>query len=518
LRDRNSAFRSQQRRNGIRGRIVRAGAVDFFNLLTGPDLLEMTEALLPEHRERLYPPTQDLAMFIKQALEEDRSCQRAVNAWAAQRVAEALSVNSVSTGAYCHARARLPLEMVSSLARQSARLLSERAHRSWHWDGRRVKLADGTGISIPATLANHACYPQPNSQAKRVGFPLARLVGIFCLSIGAVLDAAIGPYAGKGHRELGLFRTLLHTLSAGELLLADALCCNYFLIAMLQAAGVAVLFEQHGSRITDFRRGEALGTRDHRVKWPKPKARPVWMSREQYRAFPETLTVRELRVSGRVLVTTLLELLEASKAELAKLYERRWNIELELRCIKATLRMETPSCKSPVMIHKELWVYLLAINLNGLLMAQAAHNAGIHSRQVSFKHTAQMWMAWISQNLPASDAPGLAELFRLIAQRRVGNRPTHIEPRARRRRPQPFPWLKIPRARPRRRIRKHRRRLYAKFSTISLSACSLSRTPSQKFNSPLCSEMRHSTRTTDAATMNIGTPEAPFRLRTEQPS
>ncbi len=215
--------------------------------------------------------------------------------------------------------------MVSGLARQSARLLSQRAHPSWHW-GRGVKLADGTGISMPDTPANQGCYPQPSSQAKGVGFPLARLVGIICLSTGAVLEAAIGPYAGKGHSELGLFRSLLHTLSAGELLLADALYCNYFLIATLQAAGVDVLFEQHGSRITDFRRGEALGKRDHRVNWPKPKARPAWMSRQQYRAFPETLTVRELRVGGRVLVTTLLEPREASKAELAKLYERRWNI------------------------------------------------------------------------------------------------------------------------------------------------------------------------------------------------
>lgn len=461
MRDRNGAFHSQQRRNGIRGRIDRAGAVDFFNLLTGPELLEMTEALLPEHRERLYPPTQVLAMFIKQALEEDRSCQRAVNAWAGQRVAEGLRVHSVSTGAYCHARARLPLEMVSGLARQSARLLSERAHRSWHWHGRRVKLADGTGISMPDTPANQARYPQPSSQAKGVGFPLARLVGIICLSTGAVLEAAIGPYAGKGHSELGLFRSLLHTLSAGELLLADALYCNYFLIATLQTAGVDVLFEQHGSRITDFRRGEALGKRDHRVKWPKPKVRPAWMSREQYRAFPETLTVRELRVGGRVLVTTLLEPREASKAELAKLYERRWNIELDLRCIKTTLRMETLSCKSPAMIHKELWVYLLAYNLIRLLMAQAAYNAGIQPRQVSFKHTVQMWTTWTSQNLPALDATGHAELFRLIGQRRVGNRPRRVEPRARKRRPKPFPWLKIPRARARRKIRRHRHRLYA---------------------------------------------------------
>jgi hypothetical protein len=211
----------------------------------------------------------------------------------------------------------------------------------------------------------------------------------------------------------------------------------------LQATGVDVLFEQHGARITDFRRGEALGKRDHRVNWLKPKACPAWMSREQYQAFPETLTVRELRVGGRGLVTTLLEPSEASKAELAKLYERRWNIELDLRCIKTTLRMETLSCKSPAMIQKELWVYLLAYNLIRLLMAQAAHNAGIQPREVSFKHTVQMWTAWISQTSAALVSAQPTELFRLIGQLRVGNRPRRIEPRARKRRPKPFPWLKI---------------------------------------------------------------------------
>jgi hypothetical protein len=54
-------------------------------------------------------------------------------------------------------------------------------------------------------------------------------------------------------------------------LLADALYCNYFMIAMLQAAGVDVVFEQHGAHITDFRRGRRLGERDHVVRWPKPK-------------------------------------------------------------------------------------------------------------------------------------------------------------------------------------------------------------------------------------------------------
>jgi hypothetical protein len=48
---------------------------------------------------------------------------------------------------------------------------------------------------------------------------------------------------------------------------------------------VDAVFEQHGSRTTDFRRGHALGTRDHVVQWRKP-ARPEWMTKAQYEASP----------------------------------------------------------------------------------------------------------------------------------------------------------------------------------------------------------------------------------------
>ena len=427
--------------------------MDFFNLLTGPELLEMTETHLPEHRERLYPPTVALSMFMKQSLAVDRSCQRAVDAWAAQRAAEGLSVQSIRTGAYCRARARLPLPMIIALTRASGRLLCARAQRGWRWRGRCVKLADGTGISMPDTPDNQARYPQPRSQAAGVGFPLAGLVGIVCLSTGAVLEAAIGAHASKGQSEQDLFRGLLDTLRPGDVLLADALYCSYFLIATLQAAGVDVLFEQHGSRHTDFRRGQALGRRDHVVCWPKPTTRPAWMSREQYGAFPEQLTVREAKVDGQVLVSTMLDARAVRNSELAALYARRWHVELDLRNIKTTLGMEVLRCLTPAMVQKELWVSLLAYNLIRLLMAQAASNAGVHPRQLSFKHTVQLWTAWSTHAPHVLAQPN--DLFRLIAQLPVGNRPGRIEPRARKRRPKSFPWLKVPRAAARRQIRRY---------------------------------------------------------------
>lgn len=449
--DRNVQSQSQQHRGRIRRGVRQVGAVDFFNLLTGPELLEVTDSYLPEHRERLYPPTVTLSMFMKQVLSADGSCQRAVNAWAAQRAVEGLSVQSIRTGGYCQARQRLPVEMVRALMAETGRLLCQQAQPAWRWRNRAVKLADGTGVSMPDTPENQACYPQPSTQAQGVGFPLARLVTITCLSTGAVLEAAIGPHAGKSNTELDLMRGLLGTFSAGDVLLADAQYCSYFTIATLVATGVEVLFEQHGARITDFRRGRRLGQRDHVVCWPKPKTRPEWMTLEQYRAFPKELSVREVKVDGRVLVSTMLDARQASKGELAELYACRWHVELDIRNIKTTLGMELLRCLTPQMVQKELWVYLLAYNLIRLLMAQAAQHAGLHPRQLSFKHTVQLWSVWTMTALRTEPIG----FFRLIAQCTVGNRPGRIEPRALKRRPKPYPRLKVPRGQARRQIRTH---------------------------------------------------------------
>jgi len=437
---------AQRRSKAIQQRVRSGHAMEFFNVLTGTEMLQVTEAHLPEHRERLYPPTVTLSMFLRQALESDASCQQAVNAWAVGRAAEGLSAQSVRTGGYCRARARLPLSMVQALTRESARALSARAPLSWRWRGRRVRLLDGTGFSMPDTAENQARFPQSSTQAPGVGFPLARLCALIDLASGALLEAATGPHRGRGHSELDLSRTLLPSLCRDDLLLADALYANYFLVAQLIDAGVDVLLEQHGSRHTDFRCGERLAVRDHRVQWRKPRSRPGWMTPEQYEAAPASITVREVQVGGRILVTTLLDERRVHKSELDELYRRRWNIELDLGCIKTTLGLDVLRCRTPEMIEKELWVYLLAYNLIRLLMAEAAVGSGQLLRQLSFKHTVQLWDAWSSRVCGQKTQADLRRLFDMIAAVRVGHRPGRCEPRARKRRPKSFPWLKVPRA------------------------------------------------------------------------
>lgn len=440
--DRKHARGQRQQQERVARRVRSTGAMEFFNVLTGDELLDVTEAHLPEHRERLYPPTVTLSMFLRQALDPDPSCQRAVNGWAAARAAEGLSVPSVRTGAYCRARARLPTSMVQGLTRASGAALSRRAEPHWGWRGRRVKLLDGTGISMPDTPANQAAYPQCAYQAEGVGFPLARVSALICLSTGAVLEAALGAHRGAGNSELDLARSLLPSLARGDLLLADALYAHYFLVADLVAGGIDLVVEQHGARRTDFRRGKRLAPRDHRVRWTKPRTRPQWMSPADYEAAPATLDVREVKVGGRILVTTLTDEREVHRFELDALYHRRWHVELDLGCLKTTLGMDVLRAKTPDMVEKELWVHLLGYNLIRLLMAEAAVKADCAPREISFKHTVQMWTHW-QPIIGSLDDLGI--LFARIASIRVGARPGRHEPRAKKRRPKSYPWLKVPR-------------------------------------------------------------------------
>ncbi len=433
-------------------------AYDFFNLLTGPEMLSTVEDLLPEdYRERQFPPTETLSMFLAQAMNEDRSCQKAVNDAAIKRIIGGLSPCSANTSAYCQARQRLPLEMASTLVRATGEMMNNQIPEQWRWHGKRVHLIDGTTVNMPDTAANQTMYPQQSGQKPGLGFPLCRIVGVICLSSGAVLNAAMGSYSGKGASEQHLLRTLLDTFNAGDLVVGDAFYGTYFLLARLLEQRVDAVFEQLGvrKRVTDFRKGKHLGQKDHLVELTKPVIKPDWMTQEDYNKAPAVIALRELKVNGKTLITTLLSAKTYPKDELKTLYKKRWHIEVDLRNIKTTLGMEKLSCKTPSMVEKEMWVYFLAYNLIRLLMAQSALLADVLPRQLSFKHTVQLWLTWGQQTQAVGIQADEELLFILIAQKKVGNRPGRVEPRAVKQRPKPFPLLMEKREQAREKIKKY---------------------------------------------------------------
>ena len=120
-----------QRQQCIAKQVQTADANRFFDLLSGPELRDVVEAQLPEHRERDYPPTLTLSMFLGQVMSADGSCQNAVNELNVNRGLMGLSPLSGDTGGYCTARKRLPLEMVQVLAQETGRLLGTHTPAGW---------------------------------------------------------------------------------------------------------------------------------------------------------------------------------------------------------------------------------------------------------------------------------------------------------------------------------------------------------------------------------------------------
>lgn len=420
-------------------------SLEYFNLLTSDELLKEVEARLPEHRVRVFPPTETLSLFLAQVMSPDHSCQQTVNQAAIDRLAIGLPACSTHTGAYCKARQRLPQELVSHLTQFLGTQISDLTPDAWRWRQRRVLLADGTTATMPDTENNQQQFPQQGRQLPGLGFPICRLVGITCLGSGALLNAAIGKFNGKGSGEQGLLRSIQDTFQPGDVLLGDAFYATYFFIAEMIARGVDLVMEQQGARrrSTDFRRGKSLGERDHLIHISKPVIKPNWMSDEAYQKAPESIRVRECHTGGRLLVSTLCDR-SIHKLELGKLYQQRWHVELDIRQIKETMGMNILSCRSPEMVTKEIWTTLLAYNLIRLMMAQSAVLADIKPRNLSFKHCVQLWLAW-RQRYPLTNELDYRQLFQLMSQQRVGNRPGRSEPRAVKRRPKAYPLLTKPR-------------------------------------------------------------------------
>jgi len=402
----------------------------------------------------IYSPAVTIWVFLSQCLSTDHSCRDAVARLIGWRVAQGKSPCSAQTGAYCSARDGLPEEACSRLARETGQQVDEEAPHAWLWCGHRVLDVDGSTIDMSDTSANQTEYPQLSGQARGCGFPIARIVVVFSLAVGTVLDAAISKYQGKQTGENSLFRTLHGVLREDDVVLADRYFSGWFDIALVKQRGAHSVVHKHQMRATDFRTGQRLGKDDHLVVWTKPQC-PAWMSPEEYAALPETLTLREVRVRVTqkgfrtkvlVVVTTLLDATQYPASEIAALYRRRWQAELNLRSLKIVLQMDHLRCQTPHRVRNEFYMHLLAYNLIRRVMVLTAAQAGVEPWTVSFKGTLQT----LQNLLPllggnVTTATWCETLLDSVATHVVGNRPDRFEPRLKKRRPKKYKLLREPR-------------------------------------------------------------------------
>jgi len=426
---------------------------------------EMEAALRAEHvmyRRCLWNPIITTWAFLSQVLDEDRTCRKAFSRVYAylsdtQPVSDPLDLidSQADTGAYCKARQRLSLDVLKRLYRSVATHQEKTAAPERRWRGRRVFLCDGTTVLMPDTQENQATYPQHPNQKPGCGFPLAKLVAIFSLTTGALVEAITDVWSAY---EPALLRKISACLKAFDVLVGDRIYCTYVDIALLQRQQVDSVFRLHGARKVDFRKGQRLGKNDRIFTWEKPMQCPKTLPKHLYELLPDTLSVRVLRFTipnkgfrsqTITVVTTLLDAMTYPKDEVARLYGLRWEAEIDLRHLKSSMEMDFLRTKSPEMVHKELAMYFLAYNLIRSLMAEAALRYGKDPLRLSFKGTLQHLNTFLPL-LATADARSRRQhydlLLLLIAREELPYRPGRVEPRAVKRRPKCSRWLQEPRA------------------------------------------------------------------------
>jgi hypothetical protein len=405
----------------------------------------------------VWTPALTIWTWLTQCLSTSKSCAAAVARAMVLRISLGLEPCSEGTGAYCKARAKLPVALFRRLALQLGEELEQHAAEQWQWKGRRVVLGDGTTMSGPDTPENQAAYPQSPNQKKGLGFPLIRMVVLLGLATGALVGAALGPWGGKEAGETALLRELLERFKPGDVFVADRAYCSYWLIAALQARGVDVAIRLHQSRHYDFNTGTRLSADDHITEWGRP-ARPEWMDKPTYHATVKTLRVREVRLrvtragyrTREILVaTTLLDAPTYTREDIAQLYHHRWRVELSIRDIKRALGMDVLRGQTPEMLRREIWCHLWAYNLVRQVIAQAARARNRSPRQISVTGARDLLNEFresLSTNAGAVWDKKVAALWHAVGGRRVGRRPGRCEPREVKRRPKGDWWMTKPRA------------------------------------------------------------------------
>jgi hypothetical protein len=386
-------------------------------------------------RDRAFSPWVTFCAFLGQVLERGGSCGSAVRRVQAWTAATGRPVPSSATGAYCQARERLDAGLLREARRALGAWIEARIRMGDLWFGRRVKILDGCGLSMPDTARNRARWPYAGCQKPGCGFPTAKLVGLFCLASGRLIGYAAGSW--KTH-EIPLARQLLGWIREGDVVLADRGFCGWGLVAALASKGADVVMRAHQARRL------APG----RVVLRKPQLPATW-ARSVWDRLPASVELRvvRFRIEARgfrtrevTLLTTLLDGTLHPDAAIAELYRQRWQVETCFRDIKTTLGLDVLRSRSPEMIEKEIAMQAFAYDLIRAVMLEAAVCHNQPPLRLSFAGALASIRHW-ERRFAGSRRPPVDELLRSASSRPVALRPDRSEPRVVKRRPKNYQLL-----------------------------------------------------------------------------
>jgi hypothetical protein len=427
---------------------------DLVKILDRDTVERLCDKLEYRWRSRQLDPWTTLQLFILQVLNNNTAMTHLPH----------LSGERFTASAYCQARQRLPLELLEKLVNQFGGQLDGSGETPL-WKGHRTLLEDGSGFSMPDTAKLQAYFGQPGNQKPGCGFPVAHMLALFDGQAGFLRDVKVYPLRTQ---DIAHAAELHAKLIAGDILVGDRGFCSYAHLALTLQANLHAVFRVHQKKIVDFhphrpsaRKGASkgrprsrwikrLGHYDQLVEWRKPAQRPKWMTLEEYAQLPDKILVREIkwriresnhRVGEVILVTTLLDPFEYPASEIAGLYRRRWQVEVDLRDLKITLGLDVLKGRSVDVVMKEVQVFVLVYNLIRLVMLKAAKRQRVNPHRLSFIDA----LRWLQPPKPEQ------AFTDLIVN---PDRPNRLEPRCIKRHMKEYDLMTRPRRELRKRLKK----------------------------------------------------------------
>jgi hypothetical protein len=247
-----------------------------------------------QSRRRLISKENTFWGFFSQILNVDGGCSEVVRKFHAFAASQSMAQPSASTSAYCQARLKLEESDLESILAHTSKQLSQRDIDD-RFQGRRVVVVDGTGVSMPDTPKNQQVWPQSGQQKPGCGFPLAYICACFNLQTGSLLSYELG---NKKSHELPMLRKQWETFSSGDIFLGDKGFCSYYDVLKLSERGVdSVITLARRTPVTAQEADQILGEDDLLIHWPKPKwSNRLSYGRDEWLAMPEKLALRQIKV------------------------------------------------------------------------------------------------------------------------------------------------------------------------------------------------------------------------------
>ena len=449
--DRRAEIRKALEPQVVEQRIEQLLATDQMRLaaiFSDDDIHQLCRDLEIDFRERDYTPAITLGLFVAQSLSRGDACSTVTAHFNRERKRLGLAPLSEDGSTYCKARAKLTVELIDILSKRIVQMQITKTLSQWKWNARNVYLVDGLTLRAADTQANQEVYPQPSSQKEGLGYPQVRVLVTTLLATGCIVNHATAPLSGKGTGERSLFRNNHGIFAAGDIVVGDSNFESFIDSALLVRQGIDVVCCINGTRNSPFE-GVCETIEEKLVTVSKPKFDSDRFTREEWESLPASLEYRMIRyqIQGRkeelIIVTTLTDSKQYSAAEIAELYGLRWDVEIDICCLKSTMGMCDLRSQKPENIDREIAVGVLAHNLVRALMSDAAEVACVHPREISFSRSRDAWIKFSDELETAND---LMWIILSATSRFVRDRPGRQEPRAiKRRNLTKYPKLKTPR-------------------------------------------------------------------------